>query len=188
MKEKIEKYLERYEKGVYVEAGAHNGIFESNTKWLEDKGWYGLLVEPNYDFFIQCVKNRPNSICENYALVSEFYDKNKIPADPGMGDNMKGLEIEVKTLTELLEKHDIYKIEIIFLDVEGHEINVLNGINFDKFDIELFVIECNVISEHKGLIGSFTQDNLTEFMNKKGYELIDELTINKDILYKKIKK
>ena len=39
---KILPYLQNIENGVFVEAGAHDGLFQSNTKILED-----LVVLPN---------------------------------------------------------------------------------------------------------------------------------------------
>ena len=34
----------------FVEAGAHDGCGASQTLWLEDLGWTGLLVEPSASF------------------------------------------------------------------------------------------------------------------------------------------
>ena len=33
--------------GFYIEAGANNGVAQSNTLELEKRGWSGLLIEPN---------------------------------------------------------------------------------------------------------------------------------------------
>lgn len=55
------KYL-NFSHGVFVEAGANNGIDQSNTVLLENNfGWSGLLVEPNPHKFKECQANRPNS-------------------------------------------------------------------------------------------------------------------------------
>lgn len=72
------KYL-NYDSGFFIEAGANDGIKQSNTYFYEiEKGWKGLLVEPNYRQYVECKKNRPNSIVENYALVGDQYNKDFI--------------------------------------------------------------------------------------------------------------
>lgn len=48
MEEKLKKYLDYKESGIYIELGAFDGVFQSNTKWLEDNyGWAGILIEPS---------------------------------------------------------------------------------------------------------------------------------------------
>jgi len=55
---KILPYLQDIENGFFVEAGALDGLFMSNTKTLEDLGWNGLLIEPSKKAVIECKKNR----------------------------------------------------------------------------------------------------------------------------------
>ena len=50
----------RKRRGVFVEAGANDGIAQSNTYYLERYlGWRGLLIEPIPELFRRCVVNRP---------------------------------------------------------------------------------------------------------------------------------
>ena len=45
--------------GYFVELGANNGLFQSNTYLLQQRfGWTGLLIEPSPAQYIQCVRNR----------------------------------------------------------------------------------------------------------------------------------
>ena len=69
--------------GVFIEAGANNGVWQSNTYYLEKKlGWHGVLVEPNPQLFEARVQNRKNDNNSFFhcALVSEEY----------AGDTIKG--------------------------------------------------------------------------------------------------
>ena len=71
------KYL-NFDDGVFIEVGGYDGLGQSNTAHFEfDRNWTGLLVEPT-DKFNLMVRNRPNSICENYALVSNDYENDYI--------------------------------------------------------------------------------------------------------------
>lgn len=73
---KMLNYIDLHSRGFYIECGANNGIWQSNTKLLNEYGWTGLLVEPNPNIFPELQKNRPSDICENYALVSNIYIMN----------------------------------------------------------------------------------------------------------------
>jgi hypothetical protein len=56
--------------GYFVEAGAGDGIWISNTLLLEKEfGWSGLLIEPT-SAFERLKKNRPHCICENACLAA----------------------------------------------------------------------------------------------------------------------
>src|SRR5680860_384457 len=56
--------------GVFVEAGANDGIWQSNTYLLERRGWRGVLIEPIPELFDRCRRNRPQSQVYNCALVA----------------------------------------------------------------------------------------------------------------------
>ena len=65
--------------GTFVEAGANDGIRQSNTLQLEEEeGWQGLLIEPSPRAFNHLKKNRPNCQLANVALVSAKHKKEKI--------------------------------------------------------------------------------------------------------------
>src|SRR5689334_13139538 len=56
--------------GIFVEAGANDGLSQSNTAYLEFYlGWRGLLVEPIPELAVACRLNRPGAIVEQCALV-----------------------------------------------------------------------------------------------------------------------
>jgi FkbM family methyltransferase len=65
--------------GYFVEAGANDGVTESNTLLLERQfGWTGLLVEPVPALAAQCRRNRPNALVEEVALVASDYPRSTI--------------------------------------------------------------------------------------------------------------
>jgi FkbM family methyltransferase len=62
------------ERGFFVEAGANDGIAESNTLLFErHRDWRGILVEPVPDLAERCRRNRPDAVVEQVALVSFDY-------------------------------------------------------------------------------------------------------------------
>ena len=67
--------------GFFIEAGANNGIWQSNTLYLETElGWNGLLIEPNKQKFEECKRNRSNkkNLFYNCALVDFGYEQESI--------------------------------------------------------------------------------------------------------------
>jgi FkbM family methyltransferase len=175
--------------GFFAEVGACMG---TDTKLLEACGWTGILVEPSQGLAQYC-KDTRSCIVENYALVShDFYKSNnkvyqgQIPCFgirhlmPQYPDN--SYEFDAIPFSLLAQKHNIKKIDIFVLDVEGLEIEVMNGINFDEIEIDNFIIEWN--------LKSYSLENLDSYMLSKGYKnicLVEKLGENQsDYHYKKI--
>src|SRR5436190_1037191 len=64
----------RFRNGFFIEAGANDGIAQSNTLYFEKYfGWTGLLIEPIPELAQRCRKNRPGCVTENCALVDFEY-------------------------------------------------------------------------------------------------------------------
>lgn len=151
-------------RGFFVESGAHDGRTESNTYYLEKKGWNGLLVEANPELFELCRQARPGSVVLNRALVSSDYCENQIrltllASDSKMSfvdgaslcDKAKALksepetriiEVPVSTLGNILDQNDIQTVDFLSLDVEGYEVDVLRGIDFERHRIDRILVEC----------------------------------------------
>lgn len=150
---KLLKYL-NFKDGFFIEAGANDGISQSNTLMYElNLNWKGLLIEPNEKKFNQCKENRKNSIVENAALVSKSFKNEFISGNFDQNDyesslmamvtdngdyndeeiiknrnerieKFKVVKVPALTLSELLDIHKINKIDFFSLDVEGYEISV----------------------------------------------------------------
>jgi FkbM family methyltransferase len=172
----VDEYFQDSYDGFFIEAGSCDGIFQSNTYFLETElNWNGLLVEPNPDYFKECVINRPNSKVYNCALVSSNYLENTIDlysiackgamgtvGDRGIWVNESESptlykNIPTRTLTSILDEIKPPKIDFMSLDVEGYEVNVLSGLNFNKYKPKIILIEAfgdnvkkikNIISEY----------------------------------------
>jgi FkbM family methyltransferase len=192
---KMEPYLKNIKNGFYIECGANNGIWQSNTLYFYEKyNWKGLLIEPNPHLIEICKKFRPNDIVENYALVNKNYDKNFIKGFFQFTDYAPSLMAQVVednsqftnqhpdqepisvpaiTLTNLLEKHKIEKIDFFSLDVEGYEINVLEGFDIQRFKPKFLLIETTIIEDR--------QKEIKRYMESVGYKLIERLSDGDDL-------
>ena len=54
--------------------------------------------------------------------------------------NQKKVKIKCNTLTDVLEKNKVSKVDYINIDTEGTELQILNGIDFKKNKPLLFTI------------------------------------------------
>src|SRR5262249_27061414 len=82
--QKLEAFV-NFDSGTFVECGANDGLYASNTAYFEKhRGWTGLLVEPVPQLYRRCVRNRPNSRVENYALVGSDFAEERIEPHAGV--------------------------------------------------------------------------------------------------------
>lgn len=144
-----EQYFKDVYNGFFVECGASNGMFMSVCRFFEETmGWSGINIEPVPEYYNELTKNRPHCRNLNLALsntnsIKEFTNPvaPNIPF-PGWGSLSWNPEFE-----NSLSKHncrydkfnvitvlfsDIFtenrEIDLFVLDVEGHEIEALEGI------------------------------------------------------------
>ena len=151
--------------GKYIELGALDGVLFSNTKFFQDSlNWTGILIEPHPDKFQALTHNRPNNLlCNNlvschkeplkfryfvdgHAAVSgventlsqhhfdEYFDKyiNVLPQN--------AIFINPKTLTDIVKESGLTHIDLLSLDVEGHEYEVLKSWDF-SIPIDVILME-----------------------------------------------
>ena len=156
--------------GYFIEAGANNGLRQSNTLYYERfRGWRGLLVEAIPELAQQCRRNRPRSHVENCALVGADYKDASInmtycnlmsQVDGARGsaeEDQRFLDIGLRnelvplyrlsaparTLTSLLDEICPPQIDFFSLDVEGYELPVLQGLDMARYRPTYLLVEAN---------------------------------------------
>ena len=174
---KLKEYL-NIPNGFFIEAGANNGIDQSNTKIFEDLfGWNGLLIEPSLSAYEMCKQNRPNSIVINAALSDKDdaeifgdFDGHLMSSINGRRRNSSNnmVSIKTRTLTSILKEYNINKVDFISLDVEGFEVDVLKGFDFNIWQPTYILIEINgndkiIIDPYLEQFGYNCIKNLSDF-------------------------
>ncbi|CAG0923041.1 unnamed protein product [Notodromas monacha] len=171
--------------GTYVEAGAHNGLSESNTVYLEMAlGWTGLLVEPNPEYFQNLTRLRRRTRVLN-ACISPSNKKNTLDIErKNMGQFLSlrdtNFQATCYPLFNILEAAGLLKLDVLFLDVDGVEKSILDGFPWHLADISMLFTECNppgpLECEH-------LTDPLVQTMAKYGYKNISQ--IGNDVVFLK---
>jgi FkbM family methyltransferase len=144
--------------GFFVEVGAHDGISNSNTYLFELMGWRGICIEPHKHFYPKLKRNRPNSVCLNFAIWDEDAETCDFHATKMGGWSRIGSPIErpknhpnpyievqhmpLRTLNRVLRENGAPRFfELLSIDVEGTEWHTLRGFDLRYYLPRIVVIE-----------------------------------------------
>jgi len=175
--------LFNYNRGVYVEAGANNGISQSNTYRLErERNWSGMLIEPSLISLNKCIESRgKGNIFVNCCLVADNYGKKYIHGDfdghlmaSVDGKRLKrGRDIKAlaQTLMSVTTKYKFFSVNLLSLDVEDYEVQVLEGADFNVFKPEYIIIEIHI--NHLGTVKGQLLKNYKFIGNITNYNIKD---------------
>lgn len=155
--------------GVFLDIGGNHPIIINNTFYFEKIGWTGLAFEPQRHFHDLWQKHRkvtmlPIALGETQKDVTFTELRSDvlsgIDISAGADDIYQTYVVQQKRLDDVLKEYNIKEIDYVSLDVEGYEINVLNGINWDETIIKCLSVENN-------------EDDceIEEFLHDKGYVL-----------------
>jgi FkbM family methyltransferase len=184
--------------GIYIELGALDGILYSNTKFFEDTlNWKGILIEPHPDKFNLLKINRPNNFLFNdlvscYKEPLEFrYFVDECAAVSGVEKSLSTHHFETyfesndkwiklqkqnkmyitpKSLTEIIKTTNIKHIDLLSLDVEGHELEVLLSWDF-SISIDVILLETLGVQPEK-------ENKCREILIANGYTFFSKCAHN----------
>lgn len=168
--------------GTYVDIGGHHPIFGNNTYFFYIRGWQGIVVEPNPVFKELYHKFRPNDILISEGIADfngelEYYEFESSLLNSFSNDHIKKSDllssvanikkIPVKTLSTVFKNIDFNRsIDFLSIDVEGLELNVLKGNNWDSHRPRYIILE-----SHQTLIEDLNSE-VSNFLFQKDYSLI----------------
>ena len=166
--------------GFFVEFGATDGLFLSNTYFLEKKyDWKGILAEParswaeklkvnrnicSLDF--RCVWRKSGEIIEfvedtlpEISGVSETLNKKR------MSINSASYKVDTVSLIDLLDEHHAPSyIDYMSIDTEGSEFEILEDFDFSRYQFGLITVEHNYETEKR--------EKLLTLLSSKHYKRI----------------
>lgn len=173
--------------GYYVEAGAHDGVGDSQTYRLEKRGWGGICVEPSraYQGLVRSRRCKTDSRCLGPHDGQEVYFREV----SGNAIELSGLLpyfddhwdrdvrphhdrlVTTVSLTTLLASHQAPAvIQLLVLDTEGSELAILRAHDYSRYLFQ------GILVEHNGVITRKVA--LEEYLEGKGYHLRHETEID----------
>jgi len=165
--------------GFFIDIGAHGNKF-SNTYFFEKElGWDGICFEPLQAPFEELQKTR-RCICINkcvstldgnvdfvefpddlemYSGIISSYDKEQLMRV--QEHNKKDMYLTTMPSCRLdttLDSYGIQHIDFLSIDTEGHELPIIQSIDFSKYDISAITIENN-----------FNDQRIREHLERNGF-------------------
>ncbi len=143
--------------GVCLEVGGADGIDQSNSLHLERRyNWKSYLVEPTTDQFNLLKRFRKEAIFKRYAFVScDLFATKKnieiklnnlqstIVSKDTNSDRYRTELVPTNTLDNFFIDNGIRNLDLLILDVEGYEIQVLEGYKKDQSIINFMLVEAS---------------------------------------------
>jgi FkbM family methyltransferase len=164
--------------GIFVDVGAHHYRSASNTYFLErELGWSGIAVEPQTQFEADYALHRPGTKFRPF-FVSDVSDaratlymdsKNPLIASGeksftervGSG-SITTTEVPTITLTDLLDREGVTRVDFLTMDIELWEPKALAGFAIARFRPALVCIE-----DHEPV-----RQQILDYFQKSGYVFV----------------
>ena len=186
-------------KGVFCDVGGNHPLNINNTLYFEEIGWEGLAFEPlpsmkplwekhrKAKFFSFGVSDKENEVA--FSVVKDVTGwENMLSFVKSTGKQNLDLEtqdiiIQVKPLKDIFEREGITHIDYMSIDIEGHELNALKGIDFNKVRINVLTIEVSTFANSIQEI-----EEIRQLMRENDYILwgiivgLDDIYVHKNFL------
>jgi FkbM family methyltransferase len=164
--------------GYFVEVGTGNGELLSNTFMLEKQfEWNGIVFEPDRRFHesigrLRSAKldERPVFSCDDKVLQflevtrsGELSTLSEFRREDGRFRFGSMREVKTTTLNSAFAFHGAPQtIDYISIDTEGSELEVLQGLDFNKYNVRFLTIEHNFVQGKK--------ESLAEYLAPFGFK------------------
>jgi len=174
----IRDFFQDRRDGVFVDVGANDYRWASNTYYLETTlGWSGLAIEPQTRFAADYARHRPRTTFIP-AFVSSTSDRNVelyVPPDNLLASSSKEfaaqadaavdvVTVRTATLDDILDSHRIERLDFLNMDIELAEPEALAGFSIDRFRPALVCIEGHLE----------VRQQILDYFARHGYVLIGD--------------
>ena len=198
--EYILSLFEKNFKGIFLDIGCYHPTRHNNTYLMYKNGWSGINIDLNpltielFNFM------RPRDININIG-ISDTEDEKKLYFIDELNTqntldenqlnflknhhNIKDHEIiekkiRTKSIVTILKQHQLFHIDFMNLDIEGHELRVLKTIDFEKIKIKYLCVE--MIEHNKKSVEN--NEKVKNLLIQNNYKLVKNFNYN--YIYKKI--
>jgi FkbM family methyltransferase len=143
--------------GSYIDIGAGHPIADNVSFWFYERGWRGVVVEPQSKLAGLYHRLRPRDVAVAGLIGRECgeIDFHVVDRLHGLSTTAEGVaqtahalgvgyqtnRMPVTTLARLCERHDLGPIDFLKIDVEGAEGDVLFGGDWERFRPKVIVAE-----------------------------------------------
>jgi FkbM family methyltransferase len=183
-----QRFFRGQDSGIFVEVGAARPDYLSISALYRALGWAVIAIEPNPEFCELhrkrghevleyacgnrdedgvdfCIVNSHGAEYEGSEVTCESFSSLAIKdsyAKLGSNLDIRKVTVNLRRLDTILRTHapNIHQIDLLSVDVEGWELEVLDGLDFTVYSPRVMVIE-----------NMFHDKKYREYMRAKGYGL-----------------
>jgi len=167
----LDRLFKQKQNGTFVDIGAHDGETFSNSYFFEkERDWEGVCIEPIPVIFEKlnqtrncikingCISDKVGT--EKFLRVKgelvdtemlsglvEDYDSRHLERIDreiaAYGGSKEEIEVTCYNINKILTDNQITHVDFFTIDTEGNELKILQTINFDQFDFDVFIVENN---------------------------------------------
>lgn len=154
----LDRVFPRGLKGFYIDVGANDPVLHSVTKHFYDRGWRGINIEPAASPFARLREARSRDVNLNVGLSDQEDTLTFHEFPPGLsgistfsaeqasrheeqGYASEERSVPVTTLAKVCAQHVDSEIDFLTIDVEGHELQVLEGGDWTRWRPRVVVVE-----------------------------------------------
>ncbi|MDR2820443.1 MAG: FkbM family methyltransferase [Desulfovibrio sp.] len=162
-------FLGERNNGVFVEVGAYDGEYASNTSCLADIGWNGLYIEPISSHYEKCVARHANN--KNIKVIhtgisstpgsQEMHSIGPLSTlDESSYKNLGNMEwaqeyaqrkdteiVSLACLEDILMQEGISPdYDLLVVDVEGYEPEVFKSFSLENWMPKMIIVELHDVS------------------------------------------
>jgi len=143
--------------GTYIDVGAGHPVADNVSFWFYERGWQGVVVEPQPELAALYQQLRPRDLVVrglvgrhcgeiDFHVVERLHGLSTTVQDvaqkaKAFGVGYQTVRMPVTTLARLCESHNLDSIDFLKIDVEGAEGDVLFGGDWKRFRPKVIVAE-----------------------------------------------
>lgn len=186
----IRSLIDERRTGIYVDVGCNHPIRWSNTLSLYLHGWSGINIDANPRLVEEFAKTRRRDIAvcaavsdiEQEVVFHEFEDDlvstlgGAVLQEWQKKWKKRGERVvKTRTLDSVLHEHlaEGTKIDVLSVDVEGHDLNVLRSVDLNRYRPKLILVEM-----HKFNLHNTSESPIARYLADHGFRLIGFDTLN----------
>ena len=176
--------------GTYIDVGAGHPIADNVSFWFYERGWRGIVVEPQADLAGLYGRLRPRDVAVcglvgrhdgeiDFHVVDRLHGfsttvEHVARQAKRFGVDYRTVRMPVVTLARLCEQHGVDEIDFLKIDVEGSEADVLHGGDWRRYRPKVIVVEAVMPGSGEPAWGEWEP-----FLLAKGYRFALFDTLNR---------
>tara|TARA_Y100000816_G_C26085544_1_gene572758 strand:+ start:878 stop:1612 length:735 start_codon:yes stop_codon:yes gene_type:complete len=191
---KISNLFEKNYKGNFIDLGCFHPTRQNNTFKLYKRGWRGINIDLNaltIDLF-NFARPGDINICaaisnsrskKSLYYVGDFATQNTLQKEHTYflkkhfkisSKDIQTKKIKTQKLEDILNTQNMFTIDFMNIDIEGHELEVLKSLNLKKYNIKVICVE--ILNYNK--FTKSRKSKLLNFFKKNKYKLVSKSSIN----------